>query len=168
MTREQLIAQGYTEDYGGVWKKNKGRSFAVETQRFGGPASGQGEPQHAGGDEGIRKEYCPPARPAKRVRQSSKPLMNKLETEFFERVKDRSYRNTYPQAITFRLANGVRYTPDLCVIGAAGIDCFEIKGKKMWDDAIVKIKVAATIYPRIHWWMVWKKEGVWMEQEIVK
>ncbi len=139
-----------------------GAPMYSKPKQSGGPASRQGEASRVKYVDGTTSVH-----PAKRLRQSSKPLMNKLETEFYERIKDRSYRETYSQAMTFRLGNGVKYTPDIAVIGACGIDCYEIKGPKMWDDAVVKIKVAASTYPRIHWWIVWKKDGVWQEQEIL-
>jgi hypothetical protein len=114
-----------------------------------------------------------PARPFQRIRQSTKPLLNKLETEYFNRIKD-LYPNYPPvraQAKTFRLCNGVRFTPDLsCSIwpvdgGAARETCWEIKGVQMWDDAVVKAKMAAHEFPEICWRFVWKnKDGKWCEQ----
>lgn len=112
-----------------------------------------------------------PARPP-RIRQSSKPLMNKLETQYFNLIKDRypNYPPVRAQAKTFRLCNGVRFTPDLsCSIwpveqGPARETCWEIKGPKSWDDAIVKAKMAAHEYPEICWRFAWKHEGKWCEQ----
>lgn len=110
----------------------------------------------------------PPLTTKKRIRQSSKPLSNKLETEFGAWL-----HGTYPlatiaeQAITFRLANGVKYTPDWIVFGNIFVSCFEVKGKHTWDDAIVKVKVAASLYPDIRWLMVWKLNGEWMMQSVL-
>lgn len=51
------------------------------------------------------------------------------------------------EGIKFRLADNTFYTPDFVVMLACGlIQCHEVKGK--WeDDAKVKVKVAASIYP---------------------
>lgn len=51
------------------------------------------------------------------------------------------------EAIKLRLADNTFYTPDFAVLPASGFfECHEVKGH--WqDDARVKIKVAASIYP---------------------
>jgi len=51
------------------------------------------------------------------------------------------------EAITFKLAHDTRYTPDFIVQRTSGIiECHEVKG--FWrDDARVKIKVAASLFP---------------------
>jgi hypothetical protein len=51
------------------------------------------------------------------------------------------------EALTFRLADGCRYTPDFVVQMPDGmIEIHEVKGH--WeDDALVKIKVAADLFP---------------------
>lgn len=51
------------------------------------------------------------------------------------------------EAMKFRLADRTWYTPDFCVVTAAGVcECHEVKGYMM-EDAAVKIKTAADIYP---------------------
>ena len=51
------------------------------------------------------------------------------------------------EGITLRLADNTRYTPDFAVMSADGVmEMHEVKGQ--WqDDARVKIKVAASIFP---------------------
>lgn len=51
------------------------------------------------------------------------------------------------EAVTLKLANGVRYTPDFLVLDASDkVRLEEVKGH--WrDDARVKIKVAARLFP---------------------
>lgn len=51
------------------------------------------------------------------------------------------------EGIKLRLADGTFYTPDFAVMRADGtLECHEVKG--FWhDDARVKIKVAADMYP---------------------
>jgi len=51
------------------------------------------------------------------------------------------------EGLKLRLADGTFYTPDYAVMVASGqLECHEVKG--YWqDDARVKIKVAAEMYP---------------------
>jgi hypothetical protein len=51
------------------------------------------------------------------------------------------------EAITLKLAPDTRYTPDFVVMTSQGfIECHEVKGF-FRDDAKVKIKVAAAMFP---------------------
>lgn len=115
-------------------------------------------------------------KPPKRLRQSSRPLMNKLEIEWFTQLCLIAPNNRVirAQAITFRLANGLRYTPDMfCIewptIGEFdGPTAWEVKGKWFTDDANAKLKMFATIYPEIRTILVWKGAGgVWQSQRIL-
>ncbi len=106
-----------------------------------------------------------------RVRQSSKPAMNKLEQEWFDIVSGIQWHHgPRAQAVRFRLCNGVTYTPDVFAATwqeAGRPTAWEVKGKHAWDDAIVKIKMAAHEWPEIDWWLVWKENGVWKTQRIL-
>lgn len=77
------------------------------------------------------------------------------------------------EAMTFKLANDLRYTPDFIVQLADGtIEAHEVKaGKKdgkplVEDDSLVKIKAAAEKFP-IRFVMRWrlKDTGAWAERE---
>lgn len=51
------------------------------------------------------------------------------------------------EGIKLRLADNTFFTPDFIVMGAGGqIECHEVKGYWL-DDARVKIKIAAEMYP---------------------
>jgi hypothetical protein len=51
------------------------------------------------------------------------------------------------EGLKLRLADNTFYTPDFAVLAADGVmECHEVKGHWM-DDARVKIKVAASLYP---------------------
>lgn len=108
-------------------------------------------------------------KPRKRLRQSSKPLMNKLEQERYDLLKtDSLVANLRAQSLTFRLANGLRFTPDLTydlIDGSRYVD--EVKGKHTWDDSLAKLKMAASVYPEWRWRLVWKEDGQWETQEIL-
>lgn len=115
----------------------------------------------------------------KLIRQSSKGP-NKTEAAFQADVlywrKLRGEIADYYEhdSITLRLANGVRYTPDFPVIALDGsLRFYEVKGtkRKGWnpvqDDASVKVKTAASLYLRHKFYLVWKQDGVWQEQEVL-
>lgn len=64
---------------------------------------------------------------------------------------------------TFELAHRCNYTPDWHVVRADGkVECHEVKGAMVWDDARVKLKVAARMNPEVkfvlaRWWKeTWK------------
>ena len=64
---------------------------------------------------------------------------------------------------TFELAHRCTYTPDWYVVRADGdVECHEVKGSHVWDDARVKLKVAARLNPEVkfvlaRWWkQTWK------------
>lgn len=114
----------------------------------------------------------------KRLKQSSEPLMNKLEAEYFAILSDQclAYPRPRAQAKRYKLGNGVNYTPDFTAsnwpdstaITHPKETAWEVKGKHSWDDAIVKIKMAATVWPEINWWFCWKDErGQWKQQLVL-
>lgn len=108
----------------------------------------------------------------KRIRQSAKPLMNRLEQEYYERLKQNiSLDLIHCQAITLKLANGLRYTPDFFVFQDERIDsrtnAYEVKGKWVDGDSFPKLKMAAAVYKEVKFYLVWKQDGVWTEQIVL-
>jgi hypothetical protein len=77
--------------------------------------------------------------------------MNKTEAAYAQHLRDRQITGEIAwykfEAIKLRLADNTFYSPDFLVLRADGfIEAHEVKG--FWeDDARVKIKVAASIYP---------------------
>lgn len=104
--------------------------------------------------------------------------MNKTEERYEREVIQPKYRSGdiiwYGfEALTFKLAPDLRYTPDFIVQNADGtIEAIEVKaGKKdgkplVEDDSLVKIKSAAAKFP-IQFRMTWKLKdtGAWTERE---
>ncbi|MFQ0999768.1 DUF1064 domain-containing protein [Gilliamella bombi] len=77
--------------------------------------------------------------------------MNKTETEYYQYLKTLEQANEITwfkfEGLKFKLANNTTYTPDFVVMNKDGlIELHEVKGFWM-DDARVKIKVAADMYP---------------------
>ncbi len=105
-----------------------------------------------------------PAKKVRKPRRMPKPLlMNKLEQRF-ARYMVELYPGTmlHAQAVTLRLAAGTTYTPDFLMETAF----YEVKGPHMWDDAWVKLKLAAKIYPQFTFYFCEEIEGKWSIQRV--
>lgn len=118
---------------------------------------------------GASPAHLVPA-PAKRLRQATAGL-NKTERAFGEWLLASAPADAliHTQAVTFRLANGCRYTPDFVVsVPDQKPVVYEVKGF-MREDAAVKIKVAAAAYPWMTFVLVWRKgrASQWEFQKIL-
>lgn len=73
------------------------------------------------------------------------------------------------EAISLKLGNGVRYTPDWLVIFANGrMELHEVKGGgPIQDDAIVKLKVAAARYRGFRFVLARYIDQRWFIQEVL-
>lgn len=125
------------------------------------PASSQKTPLQGG------------ARPAKRLRQSAKPLLNKLEAEFLRYLTallsagGKEGPRILSQAKRFKLANGIWYKPDFTAIVKGVEVAWEVKGPHVFRGGFENLKVAASAYPEVTWLLVWKDGGEWREQHVV-
>ena len=110
---------------------------------------------------------APVSSPKKRIMQRIKPLMNKLETRFSEYLAERyPSDNWHPQAVTLKLANGLRYYPDFVNFNLATV--YEVKGEWIDGDSIPKLKMAASVYPELNFILVsWDKKVNWWNFEHV-
>ena len=96
--------------------------------------------------------------------------MNGLESKFLDHLLVTTAftrQEIRIQAVTFRLANSLRYTPDFFIIGCLGAICYEVKGKWVDGDSFPKLKTAASVFPEISWRLVWKSDGIWKEQIVL-
>lgn len=80
--------------------------------------------------------------------------MNKAEARYAAALEARRIAGEVEwylyEGWTFKLADDTRYTPDFCVLLSNGeLEAHEVKGHRriFRDDAKVKIKVAANIFP---------------------
>lgn len=80
--------------------------------------------------------------------------MNKTEAEYAKVLEARKFSEDVLwykfEGVTLRLADNTRYTPDFAVMLANGeMELHEVKGAKaiFQDDAKVKVKVAAALFP---------------------
>lgn len=112
--------------------------------------------------EVLEKQH--PAKQKKRIRQSPKPLMNRLEAEWFEHIK---HLGAHPQAVKLKLANSTFYKPDFFSFRV--MTAWEVKGLygKNADRGKLALKVAASAWPEIRFYLVWKEDGKWLSQEVL-
>lgn len=104
-----------------------------------------------------------PARKAA-VRPKQTPgQMNKTEARYLHQVLEPGvaagrYCRVRFEAIRLKLAERTHYTPDFMVINASGeIEFHEVKGGRIEEDAKLKFKLAAELYPEYHWKLVQQK-----------
>lgn len=103
---------------------------------------------------------------SKRLRQNTKPLMNKLESAWFEVLKI-DCPKARPQVAQFRLGNGIQYRPDFIDFSSIPVTAWEVKGPHSFRGGFENLKVAAALYPEIRWILVWKESGNWQEQVVL-
>jgi hypothetical protein len=80
--------------------------------------------------------------------------MNKTEEEYAQRLDALKHAGEIAwykfEGLRLRLGDGCGYTPDFAVMKSNGLmECHEVKGARaiFRDDAKVKVKVAAQMYP---------------------
>lgn len=98
-----------------------------------------------------------------------KSRMNKTEVRYALRLEARRAAGEIVEfafeAITLRLADGVRYTPDFLVVyGDHVLGLEEVKGAYVREDARIKFRVAVEQFPWFRWrWAQWAR-GEWTER----
>ena len=80
------------------------------------------------------------------------PAMNKTEAEYAGMLEARRLRGEVAwwryEAITLKLADNTRYTPDFLVLLPDGVlEIHETKGGYIREDGWLKLKVAAALFP---------------------
>lgn len=111
------------------------------------------------------------AQEASRVRQETKPRLNKLESDWLAVL-----RVTYPgvtihsQSWRVEIASGAWYKVDHCAVIDGRWTAWECKGPsktKGCAKGLLALKVAAKEFPEVHWILVWREDGHWKQQTIV-
>lgn len=98
--------------------------------------------------------------------------MNKWEEEFarqlFERMMADEISGYMFERFRFELAHKCLYIPDFMILHPhGGFAAAEVKGFRR-DDAMVKLKVAARMYPDINFSLWTKEKGLWTVYPVVK
>jgi hypothetical protein len=109
---------------------------------------------------------------AKRLRQDDR-RPNATESRYaFDILRVTEGVESYEyEAVTFKLGNGLKYTPDYMVVKTKGsaewIEFHEVKGEKVWEDSIVKLKATAAKYPYFKFVMAQWVDKQWVIQEVL-
>ena len=111
-----------------------------------------------------------PNKPAKRIRQDGKPLMNGLELAALAWLKLKHPQTLFHcQAWRVKIANGGWFKADICAIVGGqwtAWECKEFKGKNV-DRGILALKAAAHQFPEVRWVLLSKNQGRFCEQVIL-
>lgn len=109
--------------------------------------------------------------PQPTIATPKRPRMNKTETRYAERLAAQKAAGELDradfEAVTLKLGDDVRYTPDFMVtrvyrhIEATAIEFHEVKGAFIRDDARVKLRVAATLFPMFRFFLSQYVKGQW-------
>jgi len=121
------------------------------------------------GPETVERADMPgPIIPKSRMNKTEAKFADYLEAEkHLKRILDWRF-----EPVKFILAQNIKgkrnattYTPDFIVITRDCVGFVEVKG--FWrDDAKVKIKVAADMFPWFKWRVVYLKKGEWIFEEV--
>lgn len=112
------------------------------------------------------------AAPAQIIKQSKKGL-NKTETRFkTQYLEPRVALGEIDEigeheSITLRLANGLRLSPDFPTWKDGRLTFFEVKGERIWEDAIKSLKIAANKYKHCRFFIFKYVKGEWFRQEVL-
>lgn len=94
--------------------------------------------------------------------------LNKTETRYSQRldadVKDGRISRWRFEGVTLRLADGARFTPDFFVTPAGlndRLELHEVKGGFIREAAMVRLKVAAELFPEFEFILAQWKRGEW-------
>lgn len=96
-----------------------------------------------------------------------KGTMNKMEAAYLAHLQDDpTIAYVGFETVTLKLAHDCRYTVDFVVVRTDGtIELHEVKGF-MEDDALVKLKVCATVFWMFPLFLVTGKPGAWKVEEV--
>src|SRR5690349_11599094 len=87
--------------------------------------------------------------------------LNKTERSYLAFIRCLNFLFIGVQNVTLKLAHDCRYTPDFIVVDMQGhVQAREVKGF-MRDDALVKLRVAARLFPWIEFQIVRKTKNGW-------
>lgn len=92
--------------------------------------------------------------------------LNKLETAYLAWLRALGADWIGIQCITLKLAHDCRYTPDFWAFDQAGLRAIDVKGPHVWEDSLIKLRVAARMFPWIRFVIAKKNRAVWTHVEV--
>ena len=70
------------------------------------------------------------------------------------------------EGVTLKLAHDTRFTPDWVVMLKNGeMELHECKGPHRWEDSIIKLRVAARLFP-FRFFLVTREGDKWVQREV--
>jgi len=99
------------------------------------------------------------------VKSTDEEKLNKTEKAYYDFLRGLGAQWIGIQNITFKLAHDTRFTPDFTVIDQGHMRCIDVKGFQR-EDALIKIKVAARLFPFTKFIIVKRGKGGWNHQEV--
>lgn len=107
--------------------------------------------------QALRQRVSEAAKVLKQSTKGPNKTETRFENEYLKPMLMAKEIESYAfEALTLKLANGCRYTPDWMTkpTDAKPITFYEIKARNMiYDDAIVKLKVAADRFPYFYFYL---------------
>ena len=92
--------------------------------------------------------------------------LNKTERAYLEHLRSLSLLWIGIQNITVKIADDCRLTPDFCYVGAdKKLTIVDVKGFQR-EDALIKMKVAARLFPMFRFVIVTKQAGGWLVKDV--
>lgn len=118
-------------------------------------------------DGPIVQEKCVKSLPRPNLKASNdESKLNKTETAWLAELRIRNPKFLGIQAMTFKLGDDCRYSPDfICITQDDELIAYEVKGF-FRDDAKVKIKVAARMFSWIKFVLVFKVKNGWELKDV--
>lgn len=98
---------------------------------------------------------------------SDEEKLNQNERHYLEWLKGSQPQWHGIQCITLKLGYDCRYTPDFWALYADGLHAIDVKGAHVWEDSLIKLRVAARLFPWITF-IIAKRNGEIWEHKTIK
>lgn len=98
--------------------------------------------------------------------------LNKNERDYLAWLRTMKDQWIGIQCLTFKLAHDCRYSPDFFALDRDGLRAVDCKGVRkdgnllIWEDSLIKARVAARLYPWCRFIIAHKDGGIWIHEEI--
>lgn len=96
---------------------------------------------------------------------------SKLEARYAGYLSARRHvgeiRDIRYEALQVTLAPHTTLRPDFLLdMPDRTVEIHEVKGERVWEDAWVKLKIAAVLWPWFRWYLVRRKKGEWIIKRV--
>lgn len=99
--------------------------------------------------------------------------LNKTEARYLDWLRTQSDYWIGVQSITLKLGHDCRYTPDFWALDAQGLRAIDTKATRsdsgkplVQEDAMIKIRIAARLFPFVRFVIAWREGEVWQHKEV--